>query len=275
MAPLPPSSPAPFALQARGRAPRARALCIHGYTGSPYEVLPVALALADAGVAADGIVLPGHEGDSRVLDETPWSAWTRAAEEALLRTPRNAPCLLVGSSMGGLVALHLAAMHPDLVAGLILMAPALRFFPDGRAIAAAAQGGLWRIRRAIPKERRGGDACSPEARAMNPSYQELPLRGIGEVALLQAVVRQRLHLVRAPTCVFHGAQDHTIPAVASEIVCRSVSSARVEHHVLRDSWHLIGIDVDRDSVCALAVSFAQSVIHGHATAQPRHEGQRA
>ena len=67
--PLPPATHEGFSLPARGAA-RAHALSLHGYTGTPWEVLPVSLALQDIGVASTGIVLPGHEGDHTVLQRT-------------------------------------------------------------------------------------------------------------------------------------------------------------------------------------------------------------
>jgi carboxylesterase len=257
--PLPEPSARPFTVEARGPL-RARALCIHGYTGTPYEVLPVARALADVGVSSEGICLPGHEGDPSVLDHTSWQDWVSAADAALSRIPTDAPRVLVGSSMGALVSLRLAARRPDDVDALVLLAPALRFFRDGRLAAAAAQRGLWRVKRSIPKEREGGDIADPEARKKNPSYAILPLRGVGELGLLQTVVDNDLPRVTQPLCILHGAQDHTIPPVASEIIARRVSSSRVEHHVLRDSWHVIGIDVDRDQVCDIAQSFVEDVL---------------
>jgi carboxylesterase len=120
----------------------------------------------------------------------------------------------------------------------------------------ASRRGLWRLMKAVPKERDGGgDIHDDEARRKNPSYAVLPLRGVGELGALQLVVDRELPQVRAPLCILHGAQDHTIPPLASEIVARRVRSPRVERHVLRDSYHVVGIDVDRDQVCDLAASF--------------------
>lgn len=258
--PLPPPSARPFSLPAATSATRGRALCVHGYTGSPYEVLPVALALAGKGVASEGIVLPGHEGDPSVLDRTRWQEWASAGEEAFLRLPADKPRVLVGASMGGLVCLHLAARHPRDVAALVLLSPALRYFKEGRLAAAAAQRGLWRVKNAVAKGREGGDIADPEGRRLNPSYAVLPLRGVGELGLMQDAVEAELGDVKAPVCVLHGARDHTIPPMASEIVARKVSSRHVEHHVLRDSWHVIGVDVDRDQVCDTAASFVDEVL---------------
>jgi len=55
--PLPEPSTAPFHIDAAVSA-RARALCIHGYTGTTFEVMPLAMALAHVGVSSTGMVLP-------------------------------------------------------------------------------------------------------------------------------------------------------------------------------------------------------------------------
>lgn len=252
--PLPPSTNQPFSLTAHGVV-RGNALSIHGYTGTPWEVLPVSMALAEIGVSSSGIVLPGHEGDYSVLSRTAWQDWHKAADAAFDRLPPEVPRILVGSSMGALVSLLIAARRPAEVTALVLLAPALRFYADGRIGAALASRGLWRLKQHVRKEREGGDIGDDVARKMAKSYPVLPMRGIGELGLLQGVVERELRKVTAPVCLMHGAQDHTIPPLASEIIASKVSSAHVERHVLRDSWHVIGVDVDRDQICDIAQSF--------------------
>lgn len=257
--PLPPATNEGFSLPAPGVV-RGNALSIHGYTGTPWEVLPVSLALQHIGVSSTGIVLPGHEGDHTVLSHTSWQDWHRAGDAAFDRLPKDQPRILVGSSMGALVALLIAARRPSEVHGLVLLAPALRLFADGRVVAALAARGLWRLKDHIVKEREGGDIADESARRMSLSYPVLPLRGIGELGLFQQVVEAELAHVTAPLCLLHGVQDHTIPPLASEIVARKVSSAHVERHLLRDSWHVIGVDVERDQVCAIASSFVEELL---------------
>ena len=257
--PLPPPSSDAFVVDAVadvGGPVRASALCIHGYTGCPYEVLPLALALSRAGVASTGIVLPGHEGgvhgDPHALNRTSWRQWMQAGLDAFDALPKDKPRFVAGCSMGALVALLIASERD--VAGVIALAPALRFFRDGQLAAAAAARGLWR---AVPyvKKTHGSDIADDEARRINPCLPYLPLRGIYEVSEMQKAVAAALPRVRAPLCAIHGGHDHTVPRAASELVCRGVSSARVEHHVLRDSFHVVGIDVDRDQVDDISVSF--------------------
>ena len=55
------------------------ALLIHGYMGSPREFLPLAMALADAGVTAQAVLLPGFGDDRERLGSVRAEDWLQAA----------------------------------------------------------------------------------------------------------------------------------------------------------------------------------------------------
>lgn len=107
-------------------------LLLHGLTGSPAEVRPVGEALAAAGFRAVGPVLPGHGTTPDDLYTTTRADLLRAAESALLSLRGARRIFLCGLSVGGLLAIHLAARSwtreglPDLSA-LALLAPAIEF----------------------------------------------------------------------------------------------------------------------------------------------------
>ena len=109
------------------------ALLIHGYMGSPREFLPLAMALADAGVTAQAVLLPGFGDDRERLGSVRAEDWLQAARTMWQEMRRSGGrSTLIGFSMGGAVALSLAAeagMTPD---ELILLAPHWRF-ADRRA----------------------------------------------------------------------------------------------------------------------------------------------
>lgn len=57
---------------------------------------------------------------------SPWRApWTIDANAAALAAALAEPVVVVGHSFGGAIALHLAATRPELVAGLVLLDPAV------------------------------------------------------------------------------------------------------------------------------------------------------
>ena len=272
--PLQNPSAASFVLGATGRK-RGHALCLHGYTGTPFEVRVVADALAAEGFGCSGPLLPGHGTDPRALRTTPFSAWQDAANAAFVALPATAPRILVGCSMGALLCLRIAADRPNDVAALVLLAPALKFFAEGELAARAARGGLWRVKPAVEKEDPGGDIGDVEGRRANPTYPVLPLRGVAELSWLQDETRAILPRVQAPLLVVHGRRDHTIPPSASAEVIAGVSSTWVERVLLKESQHVIGLDVDRDTVAGLVVDFVIRVLQGRSVAGVMRENTAA
>jgi len=95
----------PFVL---GEGPDA-CLLLHGLTGSPAEMRPVGEALAAAGFRAVGPLLPGHGTTPEDLDITTRADLVQAAESALLSLEGARRIFLCGLSVGGLLAIHLAA----------------------------------------------------------------------------------------------------------------------------------------------------------------------
>src|SRR5215216_4904011 len=117
----------------RFEAGSARALLIHGFLGSPRELRPLAQELAAAGVTARGVLLPGFGAGIAQLKTVRAEEWLAAARAAWTETREGAShTSLIGFSMGGAVALQLAAeagLAPD---QLILLAPHWKF-ADRRA----------------------------------------------------------------------------------------------------------------------------------------------
>ncbi len=111
-----------------GRSKR-RALVLHGFPGTPAEMLPLAEILVKGGLEVHGPLLPGFGMDIENLGQTHWQDWVRAAQRAWTEMQEGAEeTLLLGFSMGGAVALKLAA-DPD---RLVLLAPFSRL-ADPRA----------------------------------------------------------------------------------------------------------------------------------------------
>lgn len=122
--------------------------------------------------------------------------------------------ILVGSSLGGLVAAWTAAEHPDLVGGLVLLAPALRFLPRLRA-RLAPDGRLH-----LPHGER--------ALEFHPHVLEDFERH--DESLLPGLIRQ-------PTLVVHGALDDTVPVEASVEFHDRLAAQRRELVVIEDGDH--------------------------------------
>ena len=232
----------PFDLGARGAS--AAALCLHGLTGTPYEVRPLGEALARAGLRAVGPALPGHNRTPEELSRVRHSEWLDAVREALgaLRAAHRR-VVVVGLSLGGLLALALSAEAPvDAVAvvgtPLRLRVPLLPLLPA--------------VRRVVPFVRKGAgsDIRDAEARARHPSYDRMPLASVEQLRALQRLVRDRLASVRAPILVAHGRLDATAHPDDARAILESVGSSERELLWLESSAHVVPVDRDGPRLAA-------------------------
>jgi pimeloyl-ACP methyl ester carboxylesterase len=104
------------------------ALCVHGLAGSSRNWTDLMDLLRPA-LAADALDLPGF-GDSPPRPDGRYSIAAYAQTvAALIERRRKSPVHLIANSLGGAVAVKVAAARPDLVKTLSLISPAL---PDSR-----------------------------------------------------------------------------------------------------------------------------------------------
>lgn len=249
-------------------------LCLHGFTGTPYEVAPLAHALASAGFSVAAPLLAGHGETTAALAATRWQDWFGSAEAALDRlraASGGGRTAVLGFSMGGLLALRLARLLPDRISALVAMSVPLRLRAWQIAVAK-----LWRrlpgvLRRspfAALRKRGGSDVIDETSRRENPGLPELPLSGIAELVALGEVVRGDLAFVRQPTLVVHGERDRTIALQASHELADKLAADVVERLWLPRSGHLVGVDVERSRLAQAVVQFLKNHAQREATVSP-------
>ncbi|MSP90397.1 MAG: hypothetical protein EXR79_01105 [Myxococcales bacterium] len=200
---------------------RAGALVLHGLTGSPWEVRPLADAFVTHGFSVALPVLAGHATSVRALQGTGWRDWLASADAALAWLDTRCDRIhLCGLSMGALLALLLARHRRPQVGGparrplasVALLATALHL-PGWQRVAAAALTRLgW-------PEVLGKDAPDLPGAARPPCYDAIPLNAVTELEDLQDVVRRGLGPLPCPVLALHGAADRTVPcrAVLAEL----------------------------------------------------------
>jgi carboxylesterase len=229
------------------------ALVLHGYTGSPVSMRPMAEALADAGFAVELPRLPGHGTHPEDLAQTGWADWLAEAERRLealqARTP-DGKVVVVGLSMGGALTLALGEAHPELAGIVPINAPVQG--PEGlmEGVAAMLEGGAEMI------DSIGGDIADPDADEV--SYDQTPLRPLLSMLEAGADVRERLGEVRCPALVITSRQDHVVPPVDSDAIADALGGP-VERLWLEKSFHVATLDYDRAEVEAATIAFAQRV----------------
>ena len=199
---------------------------LHGLGGAASNWTAVAPALAER---ARVVVpeLPGHGGSSAL----PAPVATLDAYADRVAGVLDAPAVVAGHSLGGLVALRLASRHPQLVRGVVLAGSAgissgTRRGQRALAIASLIQPGkriapLRRLvsERRVLRELAFGFVSVADPRALEARVAEAFLvgaalhTGVREAAdaLVRTDPRRDLQRVTVPALVLHGARDRMVP----------------------------------------------------------------
>lgn len=247
----------------RGEGTRG-VLLLHGLTGTPYDVAPFADALHARGFAVRAPLLAGHS-DLSALEHTSWRDWYASAETAFeeLHAHGRRRVLMVGFSLGSLLALRLSALRAPQVGGLAALSVPLSLPGWQRtAIGALARlrttPGLGRFVGMLAKE--GPDVRIERAFRQSPSLRGFPFPALAELVALQDEVGDLLPHVRAPLLLMHGLHDHIAPIDHLDRVTQRVGSSHVHKLVLPRSFHILAHDLDRERACTEIVRFATTVL---------------
>ncbi len=200
-------------------------LVLHGFGGSPAEVRPLVDYLAARKLTVCAPVLPGHGPEAADLGRTRFRHWIRGAEAALGQV--RAVCAevhLVGFSMGGLIALQLAARHA-VRSVCTLAAPILLEDAEGLGARMAAYLGT-------------------PARVM-PALRSL--------VRLARLTRRQLGRVEAPVLAVQGDRDDWIAPDSAAYLAARLPSARLL--VLPGRGHFLVLERGRDEVAAQVVDW--------------------
>ena len=246
-------------------------LLLHGLTGSPFEVRLVADRLHAAGYRCRGPLMAGHGGEPRALAGIAWGRWVEGARRELAVLEGARRTFVVGCSMGALVACALAAAAPDRVDGLALLAPALRLAGTARLAALLARHTP--LRRALVPKLGGSDVRDRAMRRANPTMRAVPLSAVGELDLLARHVEGLLPAIAAPALVVAGAKDHTVTLGGARRMARRLGAGGGRLVVLPRSFHLVGIDVERERCAGEVLAFFDGLpVPASASDAGDHEG---
>ncbi len=227
-------------------------LVLHGFTGNPQSMRPLAEAIANAGYTVELPRLPGHGTSVEDMMTTGWSDWSSASDAAYRElATRCDRVAVVGLSMGGGLTAFVAEEHPD-VAALVfinaLVKPPVQEMRDGlKGLLDAGMETMESIGSDIKKD------GSQEA-----SYNATPLACAASLFDGIEKVWERLDTISAPTLILSSREDHVVSSDNSEDLARIVKGS-VEHIWLEDSYHVATLDNDASLVEANTVRFLDSI----------------
>jgi len=234
------------------------ALCLHGLTGSPYEVRPVAEALVEAGLRVCAPRIVGHGRTPEALQHTRWADWLSTArrhfDELAAEHPR---VFVVGLSMGALCAIVLAHERGAKVAGVVAMATPLELEWKSQATLSLAR----RVPLAdvLPYLRKSGgpDVSDSAVAAAMPSYDRIPLAAAASLLEGQLAATDRLSRLATPFLVQHGRFDHVAPVHNAHRLMKKLRTPHRRLVIYPRSWHILPLDVEHEAVVRDIVAFVK------------------
>lgn len=214
-------------------------LLLHGFTGGPKEVEPLALYLRTLGWHTEQPVLPGHDGPLGCLENVRYEDWLQAAYETAARMRSECKTLAVaGFSMGGMLAAYTAAKVP--VDKLVLLNAAVIYFSPMRFIRSLTETFLHK--RSDPSQ--------------YDKMGQVPLSAVREFMRLVRHCKPLLGQVNAPALIIQGEQDPIVHPYSARYLARKMPGAVGMMNYPR-SRHMICWDVEAEEVLARVGTFLE------------------
>ncbi len=225
-------------------------LVIHGFTGTPLSVKPLIDALVNEGYHVKAPLLPGHGTDWRDLRNTNYWDWIGKVETALYELMQITDNVFVGGlSMGGTLSIHMAENHPDRIKGIFPINPAIRL--DNPLVKF-----IWLLKYFIPSIKvPPTDTKDKSVKEIN--YERIPTQTAYELYKLLRLTDKHLNKVRCPVLLLASSEDHVVPMEQKRYIFDRINSSEKEFIILKDSYHIATLDLDKDRINKLVVEFIE------------------
>lgn len=257
-------------------------LLIHGLSGTPFEVMHLAKKLHQAGFTVRIPLLPGHGEKVHKLSGKKWQGWydvVAAHFEDLSSQYKTVS--VAGLCLGAVLALHLAAEKGARVKSLSVMATTLFF--DGWSLPwykflmplathtplkhfmSVKEQAPYGIKNERLRER---VAAEMKEDGSGIAYSKMPMSSVREMQKLIAATKKRLHKIKSPTIILHAEEDEVASLKNADYLERHLGSPSIRRVTLHDSYHLITVDNERDTVAnETSAFFVQQTLRAAATAE--------
>ena len=238
---------------------RLGCLVLHGLTSSLATVDGLVPYLRARELPYRLPLLRGHGATPDALRGVTWRGWhddaARALDDLLGECER---AVVIGLSMGGVVALHLAAERPERLAGVAAIAPALRLAGTARdqlrvGLAAAAN-------RFIAVDPRNA-YLDADLAAASTNYPRAPARTVLSLVSYGRMVERLLPRVRVPLLVVYTPRDRVVDpaAIRSAFDCAGTPPDDKQLVAVDGSGHEMMQDREREAVFDAIMAFVNQV----------------
>lgn len=242
---------------------RKGALLVHGLTGSPGNLEPIAKGLKERGFIVKSPLLAGHGKTLADLHRKTRKDWYDDVVRAYNELSKEVDEIyFVGLSMGGVLGLKLAANGGSPIKALAVLGAPLLLKPLFRSfVVPAVRYSPLRFIIRNNKKNIEKSVLSPQGRIdyRRTSYTHMPSESVFEFVDLADEVRKQLASVHQPLLLLHGKYDHiSDPHWLTEIK-EHAGSKTIKEVILPNSGHVLPFDNDKEQVVEEIIRFFESV----------------
>jgi alpha-beta hydrolase superfamily lysophospholipase len=238
--------------------PARLVVLVHGYGEHVGRYEHVAQALVARGSTVVGPDHVGHgesQGEQALVDD--FEPVVDDVRAAVQDARGDLPVVMVGHSMGGLIAARYAQRHRDDLAGLVLSGPAVGLSPVIQDWLAAPE---------LPSDPIDVATLSRDP-AVGEAYAADPLvwHGGWKRPTLEAFVAADTAIAEGPgfgdlpLLYVHGAEDELVPVALARPVVERLAGPDSELHVLEGQRHEVFNELGKEGTIDMVATFAERV----------------
>lgn len=216
---------------------RPAVVMVHGLGGSPTSLGDVPDGLRSQGWVVHTPVLPGHGTTVDDLDGITVDDWSNAVDLAVAHADQGWGVVIMGQSLGGVLALCTAASYADVRGVVTINAPVAPADPD------VVEHFEWLLARGITRQPIGEpDLRDPQA--VDVGYDELPIAALTALIASGDLACGLLGRVTVPVMVVTSDHDQVVdPWLGDQLAARLPGP--VTRLQLPNSGHVACRDLDR------------------------------
>jgi carboxylesterase len=253
---------------------RAGALLLHGLTGMPAEMQPLAEKLQAAGLKTSSPLAPGHGAGHKEMLATGWQDWVTAGQRAFDELAEDCDkVVIVGLSMGAILGIILASRNKK-AAGLGLLSPAIKFDGKGskqlhvvlRVMDFVPVVGKWvswieqppyglkdeKLQKEIAQQLELTGKTEASSHGTFRTYAH----SMKELELMVKYCRSAAPHVRCPALVLHSLEDSFTSEANAVEAYRMIGSRDKRMVLLTGCDHMLTVDLRKDDVAKQVLQLA-------------------
>jgi carboxylesterase len=220
-------------------------LAMHGFTGSPFEVRAIGELLHRLGFGVYAPALAGHATAEADLEGTTADDYLEAAERAYDEASRRFDRLYVlGLSMGGTLALHLAANRR--FHGIVTVSTPVFLYPMVGLSASVIE--QW-----APGLRMPANFAAWQGNVVG--YKTTTIAAAKVVVDVLEKVRPTLGRVTAPLLIVQSTRDLTVPVASARTIYDSAGSPLKRLELVDAGSHLMTVEPNLSLIADMVADF--------------------